>query len=207
MTRYSRILTLSALLALGWPLTATAQPSTVLAQWGVPRGNVSRAFDEGYRSGIREGERDARTGRRPDLGRHDDYRRGSAGWGWGTNRSADADMFRRGFAQGYREGYDRSRGGWGARPAYPEYGYGGGYGRPPYTQGAYASPAAQRGYQDGYRDGRSDGRGNDRYEPTRKRNYREGDDGYNSRYGSRERYKAEYRRAFVEGYARGYRER
>ena len=43
------------------------------------------------------------------------------------------------------------------------------------TQAArIGSPAAQRGFEDGYNDGRNDARDNDRYEPTRKKKYRDG---------------------------------
>lgn len=218
MNRTLPIVTIASVLFLGVPALAATQPDIVQVQWGQSRSAYQRSYDDGYRAGLREGERDARSGRRPDFRQHDEYRRGSAGWGWGNTNQASSDVFRRGFAEGYSAGYDRLRGS--GRPGYPgypdsrgSYGYpgggyaypGGGYGSPQRGYGSY-SPAAQRGFDDGYEDGRDDGRDNDRYEPTRKKNYREGDDGYNSRYGSREQYKAEYRRAFQQGYDRGYRE-
>lgn len=200
------IVTLAAILT-GAPAVVAAQPEIVHAQWGQPRSAYQRSYDDGYRAGLRGGERDARSGRRPDYRQHDEYRRGSNGWGWGNSNRAATDVFRRGFAEGYRAGYERLRGY--GRPGYPDYrgsyGYPGGYDGPRSGYGYY-SPAAQRGFDDGYKEGRKDGRDNDRYEPTRKKKYREGDDGYNSRYGSKERYKAEYRQAFQQGYERGYRE-
>lgn len=233
MKRTLPIVALSSLLALA-PAAASAaagQPEIVNTQWGraVPRGDFQRSYNDGYQRGTREGERDARSVRPRDYRRHDAFRRGNAGWGSGRGSE---DAFRRGFAEGYLAGYDQSRGsrgGWG-RPGYPDPGYpggrypqggygypddgygypGGGYGHPGgdygYRGGYGYSPAAQRGYEDGLRDGRNDARDNDRYEPTRKKKYRDGDDGYNNRHGSRDRYKMEYRDAFRQGYDQGYRE-
>lgn len=221
MTRMLPIATIASLLAVSAPATALAQPAIVQTQWGQSRSGYERSFDEGYRSGLREGERDARSGRRPDFRRQDEYRRGSnSGWNiFGRNDRTSEDAFRRGFAEGYTAGYDRYRGAYGSRyPVEPRGGYdgrygypgggygypGGGYGHP--DRGRSYSPAAQRGFEDGYRDGRDDSRDRDRYEPTRKKDYRKGDDGYDKRYGSRDRYKDEYRRAFQQGYDMGYRE-
>lgn len=220
MKRTLPIVTLASLLAFGPTVaSATAQPEIVQAQWGraIPRDDFQRSYNDGYQRGAREGERDARTGRPRDYRRHDEFRRGSAGWGGWTRGNGSEEAFRRGFAEGYLAGYDQFRGsrggGWGGwgRPGFPDGGYGypggrdprGGYGYP----GGYGySPAAQRGYEDGLRDGRNDARDNDRYEPTRKKKYREGDEGYNGRFGSREQYKVEYRDAFRQGYDQGYRE-
>lgn len=233
MTRAFPILTIASLLTIGTPMVTSSQPVITNAQWGQSsqRGDPQRQYDDGYRAGMREGERDARSGRRRDYRQNDAFRRGSNGWGWGNGgkRGNGEDIYRRGFAEGYNAGYDRYRsndGGYG-RPGYPSsggYGYPdggyrpqGGYGYPDggyrpqggygYPGGGYVqSPGAQRGFQDGYRDGREDARDNDRYEPTRKKNYREGDDGYNNRYGSRDQYKYEYRQSFQQGYDRGFRE-
>jgi len=228
MTRTLSIASLSLLVALGAPVALSAQPAIVLAQWG-SNNSYQRSYDDGYRSGLREGERDARAARRPDYRLHDEYRRGSNGGNWnnsGWNGQASGDVFRRGFAEGYTSGYQRFSRSYG-RQTYPDYGDayrypGSGYGRSQYPQypqypqgqGGYGypgsgyggSPAGQRGFEDGYRAGRDDARDNDRYETTRKKDYRDGDDGYNSRYGPREQYRAEYRQAFQQGYDRGYRE-
>jgi hypothetical protein len=215
--------TLATALLIG-PLPASAQtvPGTATlapAQWGqgraVQRNRFEQMYSQGYRAGLREGERDARGRRGRDYGRHNDYRRGG---GWGNSRGGEADAFRRGFADGYGEAYSRFDRGWNNRapnrgyPSYPTYpsnrgqAYpGGGYGGGGYG-GGYYSPAAQRGFDEGYREGMNAGRGNDRYDPVREKRYREGDSGYNSRFGSREQYKQEYRNAFRQGYDRGYRE-
>lgn len=215
MTRTFPIVAFAAMLVIGTPTAGAAQTVLTAAQWRLPgaRSGDQRAYDEGYRSGMREGERDARSGRRPDYRQHDEFRRGSSGWGWGGTRQAGADLFRRGFAEGYQAGFDRYRGGGYDRPAYPggdyrpEAGYGYPDGRNGYPGSGYGrSPASQRGFEDGVRDGRDDARDNDRYEPTRKKHYRDGDEGYNSRYGPRDQYKYEYRQAFQQGYDRGYRE-
>lgn len=216
MTRTFPILTIASLLTIGTPLVASSQPVLTNAQWGRSSqgGDYQRLYDNGYRTGMREGERDARSGRRRDYRQSDAFRRGSNGWGWGNSGNGD-DIFRRGFAEGYSAGYDRYRQSAGryGRPDYPSGGYGypnDGYrsqGGSGYPGGGYVqSPAAQRGFQDGLRDGSNDARDNDRYEPTRKKKYREGDEGYNSRYGSRDQYKYEYRQSFQQGYDRGYRE-
>lgn len=223
MIRTFPIVSLASLLALGSPLVASAQPVPTPVQWGqaYPRGDSQRVYDDGYRSGLREGERDARDGRRPDYRDQNAYRRGSNG-GWGLGNSGNQDVFRRGFAEGYQDGYQRFRGSYGNNnryPAYPDGGYrpqGGysypdaGYGYPGgsygYPGGAYGSAAVQRGFEDGYNEGRKDAHGNDRYEPTRKKKYRQADDGYNNRYGSKDQYRDAYRQGFQQGYDRGYRE-
>lgn len=214
MTRTLPIVAVAALLAIGTPTALAAQTVLTPVQWGLPgRAGDQRTYDEGYRSGMREGERDARSGRRPDPRQHDEFRRGNSGWGWGGNRQGAADLFRRGFAEGYQDAFYRYRSGGSYGRGYPGGGHrpDAGYGYPDqgrgYPDSGYGrSPAAQRGFEDGYRDGREDARDNDRYEPIRKKGYREGDDGYNSRYGSRDQYKVEYRQGFRQGYDRGYRE-
>lgn len=209
-------------------------PEVVLAQWGrqAPRGQSQQSYAQGFRVGVREGQHDARERRPRDYRQHSEFRRGSGGWG---NNGGSDDAYRRGFAEGYLQGYDRARGGGYGDDRYPtdgypndgypnrgypdtrypgQYGYpggggsgypGGGYG----NQGGYgySGAASQRGFQDGYKEGRDAGRDNDRYDAEREKKYREGDDGYNSRRdGSRDQYKNEYRNAFRQGYDRGYRE-
>ena len=171
---------------------------------------------------MREGERDARSGRRPDYRNQDEFRRGSNGYGWGSGNSSGSNAISSGAAlpratspattdtvavSGYgNQGYPERR----VPPAgdvrlsrrrlrIPEWQLRvpGGYGsrRRPSVASRTATATA-----------RNDARDNDRYEPTRKKKYREGDDGYNSRYGSRDQYRNEYRQAFQQGYDRGYRE-
>ena len=187
------------------------------------------AYDNGYREGVREGDRDARgrdafnfqderTWQRADKG----YNR-SLGDRWRYEQS-----FRTGFEAGYNDGYRRyaPNDGYGGRPGsvYPNtrdnnygygypgqnpYGYPGPNGRYPNGGGydyAYASPAHANGVRDGYEKGREDARDRDPFDPRRHKWYREGDHDYKSSYGSRQRYEDVYRRGFSEGYDRGYRE-
>jgi hypothetical protein len=140
-------------------------------------------YDAGYRAGIRRGEQDGRRGRGFDLDP-------------GFNRRDD---FRRGFADGYRAGYDRFRGRASRQGNFPDA-----FGRR--APGGYHEAAAARGYSDGYDDGLNDGRGGDRYDPVASRDYRDGDNGYSGSYGSREAYRNNYRAGFRQGYEEGYRD-
>jgi len=56
----------------------------------------------------------------------------------------------------------------------------------------------------GHNRGFEDGRDRNQYDPTRHRDYRSGDRGYDSRLGSREQYRIAYRDGFRDGYQRGY---
>jgi hypothetical protein len=168
-----------------------------------------RAYENGYREGVEEGQNDARRGRDFSYQRHDEYRDADAGF-----RRSDGDInryrrsYRDGFQAGYGESYNRNarnrgydgrdndrRGNGGY--SYPN----GGYGR---DRGGYGSPAAQNGYRDGVDAGREDARDRNRFDPVRAKRYREGDHDYNNRYGSRDEYKREYRSAFEQGYREGY---
>lgn len=66
--------------------------------------------------------------------------------------------------------------------------------------------AFEYGADDGYDRGLEDGRDRSRHDPTRHRDYRSADRGYESRFGSREQYRAMYRDGFRDGYDRGYRD-
>jgi len=191
------------------------------------------AYDNGYREGVKEGERDARrrdpfnyqderTWQRADKGYHRTY----------GDRDRYAQSFRTGYAAGYSDAYRRFAPGYGGygdprggvypntRGGYPQGGYGypqggypqGGYGYPQgggYPQGRYGgynSPAYSNGLSDGYEKGREDARDRDAYDVLRHKWYREGDHNYKSSYGPRQQYENAYRQAFREGYDRGYRE-
>jgi flagellar biosynthesis/type III secretory pathway protein FliH len=193
--------------------------------------NESRrvAYDNGYREGVREGERDVRsrdvfnyqderTWQRADKGYHRSY----------GDAVRYQQSFRTGYAAGYSDAYRRSAPGYGyggnggiypnTRGGYPgqsgygypgESGYGypgqGGYGAP--AQGRYGySPAYSNGVNDGYEKGREDARDRDPFDPLRHKWYREGDHDYKSQYGPRQQYENVYREGFKEGYERGYRE-
>jgi flagellar biosynthesis/type III secretory pathway protein FliH len=170
------------------------------------------AYDNGYREGLKLGEKDGRrnsrayyqderTFQRADKGYHREY----------GPLERYRQSFRSGFASGYNDGYQR----------YASYGYGNGRQRgvpaypsvrPGYPQqypgriGGYNSAAVQNGSNDGYEKGQEDARKNRSFDPRRHEWYREGDRHYDSRFGPREQYKDVYRQAFQEGYDRGYRE-
>jgi len=195
-------------------LLAAAAPACVSAQGFYRYRTDVRAIDDrayqfGFREGLRHGEDDARRGRRFDYSRHDDYRDADEGYrrGYGS-RGAYRQEFRQGFIAGYSDGYRRyGRDGyrypsWSDTrryPSAPDYRYG--YPR----GGAYASPAWETGFNDGLEQGRNDAQRGRRFDPVRASRYRSGDHRYNNRYGSRDEYKREYRAAFQQGYDQGYR--
>lgn len=166
-----------------------------------------RAYDNGFRSGVSNGERDARDRRDFRVDRDRDYRAADDGFyhQGAYSREQYQRMFRSGYEAGYTEGYSRLSRSYGGRrgvtpgvvipPTRPNS-TGGGY---------YASPAARNGYDDGLEAGRNDARDHRSFDPVRARRYREGDRGYTSRDGSRDDYKREYRAAFQQGYEQGYR--
>lgn len=194
--------------------------------------NESRrlAYDTGYREGIKEGEREARSRSAFNYQDERSWQRADKGY----HRSFGDPVryqqsFRTGYAAGYSDGYRRFAPGYGyggngggvypnTRGGYPSqggYGYPGegGYGYP--GQGGYGAPAPGRygyspafsnGANDGYEKGREDARDRDSYDPLRHKWYRDGDHDYKSEYGSRQQYENVYREGFKEGYERGYRE-
>lgn len=155
------------------------------------------AFDNGYRDGLKRGEQAARDGRGLEFQRERDYRGADGGYNRSYgDRNRYRDSYRGGFAQGYRDGYNRR--GRDARVTYP--GYGRGYG------GTASYGAYQNGVGDGYKKGLDDLGDRKRPDVNRQKWYRSGDHDYDSRYGSKETYRIEYRRGFEEGYNRAYRE-
>lgn len=163
------------------PMTAGAQPR--LGDGGWQAGQTEDAYEAGYREGVRQGERDGRRGRNVDLQRDPAFNR--------------RDDFRRGFADGYRVGYERFR----SRAA-RQFGDAPGRRAP----GGYQEAAAARGYSDGFEAGLNDGRRGNRYDPVASRDYRDGDNGYSRSYGSRDAYRNNYRAGFRQGYEEGYRD-
>jgi hypothetical protein len=184
--------------------TAIAQPNGRAYGWGIRGGGQQAAYDNGYRAGYEQGEREARGRERYGYERHGRYRSGDYGYDNRYGQRNDyRDAFRTGFASGYDRGYYAYGGGravprqapnYGRYPTYPGYG---GYG--------YYGEAQERGLREGYQKGRKDARDHDRYDPRRHNWYRDGDRGYKDRYGSRDQYKRVYRDAFEQGYAQGYR--
>jgi flagellar biosynthesis/type III secretory pathway protein FliH len=145
------------------------------------------AYQSGYRDGLRDGENDARHSRPFEIRN--------------TGRLKHDDVFRRGYEQGYRESYERSR----VVIVPPASRPGGGVFNRRLPRG-YEEPAFARGYSDGYREGADDGHDRDRYDPVRNGKYRDGDNGYYREYGSKDAYKYNYRTGFRQGYEDGYRD-
>ena len=170
------------------------------------------AFDNGYRDGLKRGEQAARDRKQLDVEREREYRAADNGYNrsYGDRRTY-ANSYRGGFAQGYREAYDRvtrgwnnNRGGWNNGSNNGGWnngngGWNGGYGATGY--GAY-----QNGAADGYRKGLEDVDDREYPDVTRHKWYRSGDHDYDSQYGPKEAYRTEYRRGFQEGYNRAYRD-
>jgi len=163
------------------------------------------AYQTGFDQGRHAGEDDARRGRSVDYNRHDEYRDADRGYHGEISRAEYRDVFRRGFADGYNDSFNRY-----ARNARYPNGYPQPYpdsnGRAIPRYGAYSSPAGQNGFRDGYDQGRSDARDGDRYDPVGASRYRSGDHDYDKRYGSKDDYKRDYRTAFERGYDQGFRE-
>jgi hypothetical protein len=61
-----------------------------------------RAYDNGFRDGIKAGEKDGRRGRSFAFDRHDDWRDGDDGY---HRNLGDREFYRRSFREGFRAGY------------------------------------------------------------------------------------------------------
>jgi len=211
MLRVVKLIPAALLIATGFASTACAAPYYgQRGRGGVYRNIDQRAYDIGYREGVREGENDARRGRDYSVNRHDQYRDADDGY---RRADGDREFYRRSYRQGFQTGYDQSFGRYGnsnryPRSTYPTYPNYPSY--PSYPErgvprnGGYYSAAADVGYRDGLAAGRDDARDRRRYDPLRTKRYREGDHDYDNRYGSRDAYKRDYRAAFEQGYREGY---
>jgi hypothetical protein len=104
----------AALLAIG-TLAATSACSVGYAYGPRPYENGAhyrdierQAYDNGFREGVRAGERDGRDGRRYEPSRHDDWRDADDGY---HRDYGDRNLYRRnfrgGFEAGYAQGYRR----------------------------------------------------------------------------------------------------
>jgi hypothetical protein len=162
-----------------------------------------RAYDNGFREGLTQGEQDARLRREFSFARNQDFRDADIGF-----RRSDGDLgeyrrvFRVGFEAGYSQGFDRTARELGyaspraAQPLYPAY---------PEARAVDLSEAARIGFQDGYDVGRKDARDHESYDPVRSGRYRSADHDYDRRYGSLDGFKRDYRIGFEQGYEQGYR--
>ena len=211
-----RHLALASTLAVAAPIAgldarAAAAPA-VVDQWGAPAPQAI-AYREGYTRGVRAGQEDRRRNQSFAFTDESDFRNGSAGYRpqYG-DRLRYRDEFRRGFAEGYRVGYQRPDDSAGrARRGAPPWATGrgstpwaNGRGSVPYGRGAQYDLAIATGYNDGYERGLDDGRDRRRNDPVGEGRYRDGDHGYKREYGPREVYKIRYREGFLQGYTRGY---
>jgi hypothetical protein len=220
MRRVVKLIPAALLIATGFASTACAGPyyGQRGGRGGYYRNIDQRAYDIGYRQGVREGENDARRGRGYSVNNHDQYRDADDGY---RRADGDREFYRRSYRQGFQTGYDQGFGRYGngngnrypgsTYPTYPNYpSYPTSPSYPNYPErgvprnGGYYSAAADTGYRDGVEAGRDDARDRRRYDPVRTKRYREGDHDYNNRYGSRDAYKRDYRAAFEQGYREGY---
>jgi hypothetical protein len=186
----------AALIAIAAPVHAQVWNGGVQSR--TDRGARSMAFDNGYREGLQQGQRAVRDRRPFNMNREKDYRNADDGYRreYG-DRNFYRDEFRRGFAQGYREAYQRVGRYDERRGDVYRRGYGVG-----------VSIAFRNGAADGYQKGLDDARHGRVPQPERQKWYRQGDHDYNGRDGiSRDEYKNEYRRGFQEGYRRAYGQR
>jgi hypothetical protein len=176
---------------------ACAARATFYGQQRDVRDFERRAYDNGYRQGLDNGERDARDRRDFRIDRDGAYRDG-------YDRSFDdRDQYRRFFRDGYRAGYTE---GYNRLARFERRGgYPGNGGAFPGNDRNVGSPAARVGYRDGFEAGRNDANDRENYDPRRSKRYREGDHDFDRDYGSRDQYKLEYRAAFMQGYDEGYR--
>lgn len=183
-------------------LAATVAVPAARAGQAVPRPGAdvpntaaaTSAYALGYRDGVRRGEQDGRNGREFSFERDGAYRSADRGYERSLgNRDTYQGEFRRGFAAGYRAGYERYK--VVVRERRDER-------RLPR---GYQEPAVARGYSDGYDRGLEDGRERARYDPVRHGDYRSADEGYQRQYGSKDAYKNNYRAGFRQGYDDGYR--
>jgi hypothetical protein len=185
---------------------ASVTPACAAQSYGYRQGRYDRelerrAYDNGYRDGVKAGEKDTRSRRAYSLERHDDWRDADDGY---HREYGDRDFYRRIFRDGFRAGYSETFNRYAS--VYPAPGsvvipYPGST----YPGRVYGSRAADIGYRDGLEAGRDDARDRDNYDPVRSSRYRSADHDYDNRYGSKDDYKREYRDAFRRGYDEGYR--
>lgn len=202
-----------ALTIAAWAFAAPAhaQPSRALAYSAaerVPYFDARRAaYDNGYREGLKEGEKDARRGDRFEFRDEGDFRDADRGY---RREFGDRDRYRQAFRSGFSAGYSEAYRRWDARDNRGwnngRYRGNGGYGRPGYGGYGYYSPAFDNGARDGYEKGVEDANRNRSFDPLRHKWYRDAQRHYRGEYGQRDAYRDTYRRGFQQGYEQGYRE-
>jgi hypothetical protein len=183
---WTHLLAIASALVLAGPIAAGA------AQFG--RGRIPEiwqpapaSYEQGYQEGIRQGEEDARRGRRFDPA---SSRRGRNDYGLG-------------YAAGYGTGYDRQHASLPLRKLAEGPGL-----TPTVAQRAARLPqnrAFEAGYEVGREKGFADGRAGERYDPVRHQEYRDAAYDYKSEYGDVDAYRNNFRAGFRRGYEEGYR--
>jgi hypothetical protein len=104
--RYFPTLLLAAGVALALPACAAQVYGS-----GYPSGRVysrdfeRRAYDNGFREGVEEGQNDARRNRDFSPQRHSEYRDGDQGY---HRDYGDREFYRRSYRQGFQAGYRES---------------------------------------------------------------------------------------------------
>ena len=173
------------------------------------------AYDNGFREGAKQGEKDGRKGSVFAYQDEKTFQRADKGY---SRDYGEIERYRQSFRSGYAAGYSESYQRYGSRYGDGNGRYGSTYprgngrydtrpGYPPQQGGGYYySPAFDNGARDGYEKGAEDARKNRSYDVLRHEWYRAGDRHYERNYGSKDAYKNVYREGFQEGYARGYRE-
>jgi hypothetical protein len=167
--RYMRAILLGTAL-MGTVAGIASAQSLVTVQFYQDRDD-RQAFREGYR----QGQWDARHGRRSDW---DD----SCRWREADDRRAYRDGYMRGYREvraDFRQDGDRYRDG-------------------------YSDSARRFGYEDGYNDGANDRRTGHSFRPMHDDNYRHATRGYYSGFGNKNYYKQIYREGYEQGYRQGY---
>src|SRR5687767_11440550 len=119
MLRTLRLVPAAMLIAAGCASTACA--SQVYGQRGGYYRNVDqRAYDNGYRDGIRQGTNDGRRGRNYSYNRHDEYRDADDGY---RRNTGDREFYRRSYRQGFQTGYNEGYSRYGNNSRYPRSNY------------------------------------------------------------------------------------
>jgi hypothetical protein len=217
--------------ALGMIIMVAAAAGNADAQWGrrddwgrqgSGRYDVRRiAFDNGYREGFEEGQRQLRDRKRFDPYNEGDFKDADNGYrGEFGNKDNYKRYYREGFLEGYERGYGsrgfgnngngRGRGGWerGSRDRDGDWRDGdwrddrGGWGR-----GGFEAIriARENGLRDGVRHGQEDRARRRNYDFDDSSDFRNATRGYRSEYGDRDTYRRAYREGFQRGYEEGYR--
>src|SRR5437870_10010378 len=103
-------------------LGSSACASQLYGQRGVYQNNNidRRAYDNGYREGVRQGENDVRRGRNYSPTSHGEYRNADDGYRRGDG---DREFYRQSYRQGFDAGYSQTYNQYGPNNRYPRSTY------------------------------------------------------------------------------------